>query len=167
MQHYLQASRLSAGRERIYARRWTGSRWGRQPMHYNTLWRRLLSAWIYGVLSRWHHVLPERYDMQTDPISWRCFLQPLLSFFTVRTFHDENKGVTEMNLPGFTAEQSLKQHQGIYSQRSMSLPVEAAGEVRPQFIRDFLIRASSRCCLDGNLGCCRLLGELLADALGG
>jgi hypothetical protein len=72
-----------------------------------------------------------------------------------------------MNMPGFTAEQSLKQHQGSYSQRSTGQHVEAAGEVRPQFIRDFLLKASSRCCIDGNLGCCRLLGELLADSLGG
>lgn len=71
-----------------------------------------------------------------------------------------------MNLPGFTAEQSLKQSQGSYSQGSMRQSFEAAVEVRPQFIRDFLISASSRCCIEGNLGCCRLLGELLADALG-
>ena len=72
-----------------------------------------------------------------------------------------------MNMPGFTAEQTLKPHQGRYSQGSMRESVAAAGEVRPQFIRDFLMTAASRCCIDGNRGCCRLLGELIADALGG
>jgi hypothetical protein len=72
-----------------------------------------------------------------------------------------------MRIPGFTAEQSLGQHQGIYSQRSRQ-PVEAAGEVRPQFIRELLIEAASRCCIiDGNLNCCRFLGNLIASSLGG
>lgn len=70
-----------------------------------------------------------------------------------------------MKLPGFTAEQSLEPHHGTYSQGWIHESV--AGEVRPQFIRDFLMRAASECCIDGNRGCCRLLGEMIADALGG
>jgi hypothetical protein len=56
-----------------------------------------------------------------------------------------------MNIPGFTAEQSLKQHQGSHSQRSTGHPVEAAGEVRPQIFlfRDLILAASSRCVLMG------------------
>jgi hypothetical protein len=71
-----------------------------------------------------------------------------------------------MSLPGFTADQSLKQHQVSYSQRSTGQPVEAAGAVRPQFFRDLLLAASGQCCLDGTPGCCRFLGNLLADSLG-
>jgi hypothetical protein len=71
-----------------------------------------------------------------------------------------------MNIPGFTAEQSLKQHQVSYSQRSTGRPVEAAGEVRPQFMRDFLITVTSKCCLDGGPGCCSMLGRLISEGLG-
>jgi hypothetical protein len=71
-----------------------------------------------------------------------------------------------MNIPGFTAEQSLKQHQGSYSQRSTGRPVEAAGEVRPQFFSDLILAGAGRCCLDGTPGCCKFLGNLLASSLG-
>lgn len=37
-----------------------------------------------------------------------------------------------MNMPGFTAEQSLKQHQDRYLQRLTSRLVEHVGDVRPQ-----------------------------------
>ena len=79
-----------------------------------------------------------------------------------------------MNLPGFTAEQTLKQRQARYSQRSTAHPIEATGEVRPQlppFLRVgvglFSAANLNRCCLDGNLGCCRAAGELLAHSLTG
>jgi hypothetical protein len=72
-----------------------------------------------------------------------------------------------MNIPGFTAEQSLREHEVNFLQRATAQPASAAGEVRPQFFRDILISASSRCCIDGNLNCCRFLGELLAASLGG
>ena len=72
-----------------------------------------------------------------------------------------------MNIPGFTAEQSLRQNEGHFMQRATAQPDAAAGEVRPQFIRDFLISASSRCCIEGSTDCCRFLGNLLASALGG
>jgi hypothetical protein len=71
-----------------------------------------------------------------------------------------------MRIPEFTAEQSLARHQGIYTQRSRH-PIESAGEVRPQLFREILMRAASRCCIDGDLGCCRFLGNLLASSLGG
>jgi hypothetical protein len=70
------------------------------------------------------------------------------------------------NMPGFTAEQSLKQHQGSYSQRSTGQPVKAAGEIRPQFFYDLILRGATRCCLDGTPGCCRFLGNLIASSLG-
>lgn len=73
-----------------------------------------------------------------------------------------------MKLPGFTAEQSLKPHHGSYSQGAMYESVAAGGEVRPQFFRDLLIEASSRCCIiDGNHNCCSFLGNLIASSLGG
>ena len=73
-----------------------------------------------------------------------------------------------MNIPGFTAEQSLRQPERNYSQRSSGRHGDVAGEVQPQFIRDFLIGAASRCCIEGTTpGCCRFLGELLAASLGG
>jgi len=71
-----------------------------------------------------------------------------------------------MNIPGFTAEQSLKQHQGSYLQRSTGQPVEAVGEVRPQFFRALIMEGASRCCLDGDLACCKFLGNLIVSSLG-
>jgi hypothetical protein len=74
-----------------------------------------------------------------------------------------------MNIPGFTAEQSLKQHQASYAQRSTGQPVAAVGEVRPQIIHlpaDFLFTVANLCCLNGNLGCCKMAGEMLAHSLG-
>jgi hypothetical protein len=57
-----------------------------------------------------------------------------------------------MNMPGFSAEQSLKQHQGRYSQRSTGRSVELAGDVRPQArpICDHVWDL----CFDGNVGAC-------------
>lgn len=72
-----------------------------------------------------------------------------------------------MKIPGFDAEQSLRPTEGHFIQRATVQSDAAAGEVRPQFIRDFLISVSSRCCIEGNSNCCRFLGNLLADALGG
>lgn len=70
-----------------------------------------------------------------------------------------------MNIPGFTAERSLKE-QSRASQRSTARAVESVGGVRPQFFRELIMAAAGRCCIEGTKGCCSLLGHLLADSLG-
>ena len=77
------------------------------------------------------------------------------------------------NMPGFTAEQSLKQHQGNYSQRSGGRPVERVGEVCPQIpfggrsLLPIILAVANRCCLDGNLNCCKIVGSIISRGLGG
>ena len=78
-----------------------------------------------------------------------------------------------MNLPGFTAEQSLKQPQAHYWQRAMGGPEAAVGKVRPQISplgiglpANFVWTVANMCCLNGNLGCCRVVGNILANTLG-
>ena len=70
-----------------------------------------------------------------------------------------------MKMPGFTAEQSLKQNHGSYSQRCTVLP-EAAGEVRPQFFHAWILSIANQCCLDGSENCCALVGNILSRSLG-
>lgn len=66
-----------------------------------------------------------------------------------------------MNMPGFTAEQGLKQHQGSYLQRSTGQPVEGAGDVRPQFILRLICDGlSESCVIDGDLSSCRAFSHL-------
>jgi len=65
-----------------------------------------------------------------------------------------------MTMPGFTAEQGLKQRQGSYLLRSISWPVEGAGQVCPQLRAgpagwpDWVCDFIWECCFEGNFACC-------------
>lgn len=68
-----------------------------------------------------------------------------------------------INMPGFTAEQGLRQYHGTYLQRSAGRP-EGAGDVHPQFFKDFICKALSKCCINdissgSSSGCCRSWSE--------
>ena len=67
-----------------------------------------------------------------------------------------------MNMPGFTAEEGLRQHQhgGDYLLRSTDWPVGGAGDVRPQAIVGVCLALSRillHCCVTNtNERCCTL-----------
>lgn len=69
-----------------------------------------------------------------------------------------------MNMPGFTAEQGLRQHQhaGDYLLRSMEWPVGSAGEVRPQLKLTFGVcrvisgRVLHCCVTNSDEDCCKV-----------